>query len=223
VKTARRSTGSDRSLAGLFAGLALLVSMTAPSALAQYEAGKHYDVLQPALRTADPSRVEVMEFFWYGCVHCYNLETLLTPWKKTLPEEAYVVGSPAVWQKPMDLHARAFYTAEVLEAGDTLHPAIFQAMHVDGNMLPTEDAIAKLFVAHGVPRAQFDEVFNSYGVTSQINQAGARARTAKITGTPELVVNGKYRVSTRKAGSQQEMLKIAEFLIEKERAALKKS
>jgi thiol:disulfide interchange protein DsbA len=200
--------------------VALLAMLTMPAAQAQYEAGKHYDVLQPALRTSDPKRVEVMEFFWYGCVHCYNLETLMTPWKKTLPEQAYVAGSPAVWQQPMDLHARAYYTAEILDVGEVMHPALFQAMHVDNNMLQTEDAIAKLFVSHGVKREQFDEVFNSYGVTSQLGQANARARSAKITGTPELVVNGKYRISTRKAGSQQEMLKIARWLVDQEIAAL---
>ena len=92
-------------------------------------------------------------------------------------------------------------------------------MNVDGKRLGSEDEIAALFTANGVPREDFDKAFNSFGVSSLVRQAGSRARSAKITGTPALMVNGKYHVSTRKAGSQADMLKIADYLIEKERAA----
>ena len=119
----------------------------------------------------------------------------------------------------MELHARAFYTAEVLGVLDTMHPVLFQAMNVDGKRLSSEAEIQDLFVANGVDAEDFAKAFNSFGVTSQVNQATARAKAAKITGTPALMVNGKYHVSTRKAGSQADMLKVADFLIAKERAA----
>jgi thiol:disulfide interchange protein DsbA len=122
-----------------------------------------------------------------------------------------------MWNAPMELHARAFYAAEVLEVLDKVHMPLFQAMNVDRKRLSSEDEIADLFAANGVSREDFSKAFSSFGVGSQVRQANARARAAKITGTPEMMVAGKYRVSTRKAGGQAGMLKVAAFLIEKER------
>ena len=184
-----------------------------------YVAEENYDVIAPAVRTADPDKIEVVEFFWYGCGHCYTFEPQITAWKKTLADDVVFRGSPAIWTKTMELHARAFYTAEVLGVLDTMHPVLFQAMNVDRKKLGTEGEIQDLFVANGVESEDFTKAFKSFGVNSQVNQAAARARAAKITGTPALMVDGKYHVSTRKAGSQADMLKVSDFLIEKERAA----
>ncbi len=184
-----------------------------------WEAGKDYDIIAPAERTADPSRIEVAEFFWYGCHHCFNFEPELEAWTKTLPEDAYFRGIPAMWGSPMDLHAKAFYTAEVLKVLDKVSPAMFTALNVDRKRLNTEDAIAEVFVQAGVSREDFDRVFNSFGVDSQVRQADSLARSAKITGTPSMMVDGKYLISPRKAGSYPNMLKIADFLIAKERKA----
>jgi len=183
-----------------------------------YVEGEHYDLVSPAIRTADPNKVEVVEFFWYGCIHCYNLEPSLKAWKKTLGNDVDFVGSPAAWNVGMELHSKAYYTAEVLGVLDTLHPALFQAMNVDRKRLSSTKEIAEIFTDHGVSSADFSKAFNSFGVGSQVRQASARARAARITGTPELMVNGKYRISSRKAGSQANMLKVADYLIEKERA-----
>ena len=184
-----------------------------------YVAGKDYDLISPPVRTADADKIEVVEFFWYGCSHCYSFEPILATWKKTLDEDVVMRGSPAIWNKTMELHARAFYTAEVLGVQDKMNPVIFQAMNVDRKRLLTEAEIQALFTANGVDVEDFSKVFNSFGVTSQVNQANARARAAKITGTPAVMVNGKYHISTRKAGSHADVLKVADFLIEKERAA----
>mgnify|MGYP001546930409 CR=1 FL=1 len=191
----------------------------AESASEQYVAGTHYDVISPAVRTAERDKIEVAEFFWYGCGHCYTFEPMIGQWKKTLAEDVHFRGVPAVWNPAMELHARAFYAAEALDVSDKMHPVIFQAMNVDRKRLGSEDEIADLFVANGVAREDFDKAFGSFGVKNQTTKAGSDARSAKITGTPALLVNGKYHVSTRKAGSQANMLKIADYLIAKERAA----
>ena len=184
-----------------------------------YIEGENYDLITPPVRTADPDKVEVVEFFWYGCGHCYNFEPVIGAWKKTLPEDVEFRGSPAMWNKPMELHARAYYTAEVLGVLEEMNLVLFQAMNVDGKRLTSEAEIQELFVANGVEAEDFAKAFKSFGVSSQVNQASARARAAQITGTPAIMVNGKYHVSTRKAGSQADMLKIADYLIAKEQAA----
>ena len=195
-----------------------LATMAADGSV-NYVEGTDYDLITPALRTANPDKVEVVEFFWYGCGHCFTFEPVISQWKKALPEDVEFLGSPAVWNDLMKLHAQAYYTAEVLGVLDTMNKVLFQAMNVDKKRLGSEGEIQALFVANGVSAADFNKAFGSFGVSSMVRQGEARARSAKITGTPEMMVAGKYRISTRKSGSQAGMLKVADFLIAKERAA----
>ncbi len=204
--------------AAVFAAMAL--QLAALSAVAEdWVAGEHYDVISPAIRGTQTDKIEVTEFFWYGCGHCYNFEPQVVQWKKTLADDVVVKGSPAMWNALMEVHAKAFYAAEVLGVLDKVHMPLFQAINVDRKRLSDEDELADLFAANGVSREDFSKAFNSFGVGSQVRQANARARAAKITGTPEMMVAGKYRITTRKAGGQANMLKIADFLIAQERAA----
>ena len=195
---------------------ALAVLTHTVNAQESWEVGTHYTVISPAVRVGASDEVVVTEFFWYGCGHCYTFEPMLETWKKTLPEAARFQPSPAVWNDTMKLHAKAYFVADTLGVIDVMHSAIFKAMHVDRNRLGSVSAVRDLFVANGVSGPDFDKAFNAFGVNSLVNQAEARARSAKISGTPSVMVNGKYLVEARKAGSQANMLKIADFLVQKE-------
>ena len=184
-----------------------------------YVAGVDYDLISPPVRGVDGDKIEVTEFFWYGCGHCYTFEPMLEQWKKTQPEDVSFRGVPAVWAEKMELHAKAYYAADTLGVLDTMNPVIFQAMNVDRKPLASQADIAALFVANGVSEKDFNKAFNSFGVSSQVRQGLAIAKSAQITGTPALMVNGKYHVSSRKAGSQSDMLKVVDFLVEQERTA----
>ena len=181
--------------------------------------GQHYQTLTPPVAVGRGSDGMVTEFFWYGCGHCYTFEPMLTAWGTHLPEEVVLQPSPAVWNDPMRMHAKAYYIAEVLGVKETLHPVIFDAMHVQRKRLVSRLELRDLFEDNGVDPAQFDKAFDSFGVDSQVRQADARARSAKISGTPSLMVAGKYLIETRAAGSQTNMLEIARYLIDKELAA----
>jgi thiol:disulfide interchange protein DsbA len=100
-----------------------------------FVAGEHYQLITPAIRTADPDKIEVVEFFWYGCGHCYNFEPVIGQWKKTLGDDVDFKGSPAVWAPQMELHSKMYYTAEVLGVQDKMHLVLFQAMNVDKKRL----------------------------------------------------------------------------------------
>ena len=207
-------------LAGcLAAALVLAAALTGTARAEEYAEGEHYDVITPAIASRHPDKIEVTEFFSYSCGHCYNFEPLVSKWKETLGEDVVVVPSPVIWNKPMELLAKAYYAAEVLDVTELMHLALFQAIHVDRQRLTSAGAIAEVFEDAGVAEEDFLKAFNSFGVSSMARQADARARAARITGTPEVMVAGKYRITTRKAGSQAGMLEIAEFLIEKARAA----
>jgi len=181
--------------------------------------GTHYQTLTPPVAVGRSTDVVVTEFFWYGCGHCYTFEPMLTAWGKQLPEGAVVAPSPAVWNEPMRIHAKAYFIAEVLDVKEKLHPAIFDAMHVQRKRLVSRLELRDLFEDNGVDPAQFDKAFDSFGVDSQVRQADSRARSAKISGTPSLMVAGKYLIETRAAGSQTNMLEIARYLVDKELAA----
>ncbi|MFT5579532.1 MAG: thiol:disulfide interchange protein DsbA [Paraglaciecola psychrophila] len=200
--------------------LACLLMLPAIASAQPYIAGTHYEVLDRPVRTRDASKVEVVEVFWYGCSHCYSFEPIIQQWKKTINADVDFWSSPAMWNGTMKLHAQAFYTAKALAVFDKLHQPLFTTLIVEGKRLSNQAQIADLFVDYGVDRATFDKTFTSFSVVSQVKQADARARSYKVTGTPEVIVNGKYRVSAGKAGGQTGMIKVIDFLIAQERAKL---
>lgn len=186
----------------------------------QYTEGTHYERLEPAVRTSDPTRIEVAEVFWYGCSHCFTFEPMLHAWASQLPEDVNFVRSPAIWHKSMELHARAYYTAKALKVIDAVHTPLFEAMNLKKNKLADKEAIASIFVAQGVELDKFNKTFDSFGVVSATKQADARQRSYHVQGTPEMVVNGKYRINAKMAGGHGGMLKVADYLVALERNAM---
>ncbi len=211
-----------RSTTSALVALVLLFTITLSPRLLAVEPwveGQHYQVIAPPVAVGKTEDVVVTEFFWYGCGHCYTFEPMLTAWGKQLPEGAVVQPSPAVWNDPMRMHAKAFYIAEVLGVKAVMHPVIFDAMHVQRKRLVSRLELRDLFEDNGVDPDKFDQAFDSFGVDSQVRQADSRARSAKVSGTPTLMVAGKYLIETRGAGNQTNMLEIARYLVEKELAA----
>lgn len=203
-------------------GAAALLMMVSLMAAAQqnYVAGTHYTVLETPVRTRDVNKVEVVELFWYGCGHCYNFEPIINQWKTSKPAHVNFYRSPAMWGGPMELHAKAFYAAKALGVLETVHTPLFVTLNVERKKLNTPESIADLFADYGVARDKTLKALTSFGVLSQVRQANARARSYKITGTPEVVVNGKYLVSAKMAGGQKQMLNVVDFLIAKESRSL---
>lgn len=185
----------------------------------KYQAGVHYEVLPQPIRTADATKIEVNEVFSYTCGHCFNFEAVLHPWSKKLAADVDFQQTPAVWQPSLEPFARAYYSAVMLGVLDQTHMTIFEALHVKKQPLRSEADFAAIFDAAGVDGLRFSKAYNSFGMTSMVNQAKARVRGYRVQGTPEVIVNGKYRVSSRNAGGFDGMLNVADFLIEKERSA----
>jgi len=205
----------------LMALLAIFMTTTAhaqDAASKSYVAGKDYVVLNTPVRTSNPEKIEVTEVFWYGCPHCYQFKPVLQQWRKTLSDDVSYVESPAMWNAAMEVHARIFYTAKVLNVLEKMHKEVFDAMHINKQRLRKESEIKALFAKHGIDEAAFKKTFSSFGVNSMIRQANARARSYGISGTPEIVVDGKYRITSQLAGGQANMLKVASFLIAKLRS-----
>jgi thiol:disulfide interchange protein DsbA len=188
----------------------------------QYEEGVHYELIEPAIHTGVSDRVVVTEFFSYGCGHCYNFEPLLESFDARLPDGVMLQRTPVIWNNNpgMKLLAKTYYAVEVLDVFEPVHGAVFNAIHLQRKRLSSPEAVKAVFVENGVSDSDFDLAFGSFGIDSMVRQAAARTEGARINGTPSLMVNGKYRIDTRQAGSQANMLKIAAFLADKELARL---
>jgi protein dithiol oxidoreductase (disulfide-forming) len=215
-------------LAALFALITPLLAQADPAAEPFIE-GQHYFRLQEPVRVRNPQKVEVVEVFWYGCPHCFRFDPLVKAWQKNQPADVDFYRLPVIWNGLTQLHAQAFYTAQALGVLDKMHDPLFQAINVDGNPLNNQEKIQKLFTDNGVSAEDFNKAFNSFGVTSQVNQAKARTLSYKIEGTPEMIVAGKYRVDGRAFGanasertSHEKMLEVVNFLVAKERQNLNK-
>lgn len=206
----------------LFALIALLASLAACADQSanppKYVAGQHYVVLDRPVRTADSSKIEVAEVFSYHCGACFSFEPALQAWKKQQADDVVVVQTHAMWNNQMKMMAQAFYTAQALKIADKAHMAIFNAIHLEQKQFNNPDQWATFLANFGSDKETILKTFNSFGVTSQVSQADARARGYGVTSTPEIVVNGKYRISSRLTGGHAEMLRVADFLVEKERA-----
>ena len=190
-----------------------------PSAFVE---GTHYERIDVPVETGleqeSPPQVEVVEVFSYMCIHCYSFDPLLQNWEESKPQHAVFNRVPAVFSDDWALMARAFYTAEILGISEEMHEPLFNAIHVKPMNLRDEDQMASLFSEAGAVSEQaFTKAYNSFFVRSRVMQAQAKSRAYGITGVPTMIVNGKYRVDGRMAGSNQGMLDVVDFLVEQER------
>jgi cyclophilin family peptidyl-prolyl cis-trans isomerase/predicted DsbA family dithiol-disulfide isomerase len=186
-----------------------------------FVAGEHYVVLDKPVATRDSSKIEVVEMFSYGCPHCYEFEAHINKWGKQQGGDVDFWYSPAVWSKTMELYARAFYAARELNVMDEIHFPLFTSMFVEQRKLSNENELAEFFAEHGVDKEAFTEAMQSPAVIKQAEAAEARVRSYKPVGVPEIIVNGKYRVDRMHAGGLTEMLTVTDYLVNKERTALK--
>ena len=167
----------------------------------QFEEGKDYFRLVPTQPTVGgPDKIEVGELFMYSCPHCRDLDPILSRWASELPPEVRFVRIPAIFNRPAQLHAQMFYTAELLSANGALtefeqfHGTVFEEFHRRGNRLVSVDAIERLFARFGVSSDDFNKAWNSFPVNQKIRVAADLGRRYGATSVPTVIVNGKYRV-----------------------------
>lgn len=201
----------------LVAALAGLSLSTLASAQSLVE-GEQYKVLDEAVPTqVEEGQIEVVEAFWYGCPHCYNLEDPLNAWVAELPEDVTFRRMPATMGGDWNKHAVAFYAAQELGILEDVHDDFFDAVHQEGRHLTEVDDIADFFSDYGVSEDEARQALTSFGVKSQVNQAHARMRAYGLMGVPALIVEGRYVITPSSAGSLENMPQIASALIEKVR------
>lgn len=205
---------------GLLLTLPAALVMSGVSHAQPYTAGEDYAVITPAQPGGTDGKVQVVEMFWYGCPHCYQFEPYLRDWEENKPANVEFIKMPAIFNNPRwQLHAAAFYTAEVLGVLDKFHQPFFDAIHAGNQRMGGKSDIREFFTGIGVDGKTFDETFDSFAVQAKVRRAADLTRRYGISGVPCLVVNGKYVVDGPMAKSYENMLRIVDALVEKEAAA----
>ena len=189
-------------------------TLFAPLAQAQPKAGADYSELKVAQPVEAKGKIEVVEFFWYRCPHCYNLEPFLEPWVKKLPADVQFRRIPAVLSDNWAVDAGMYYTFEALGVLDKVHRPFFDAIHRDRLDIRSEPAMTEWLKKHGIDRKKFDETYKSFGVQAKVKRAAQLSGTYQIEGVPMLAVQGKYTVSAEQGGSQAGMLATTDQLID---------
>lgn len=184
---------------------------------AAYQEGVHYNLIKPAQHTTTGNKIEITELFSYTCPHCHRFEPYLDKWVPTLGNDAQFRRMPAIFSARWELLARAYYVADVLGIKEKIHKPLFNAIHNEKKRITRKEHLIKFFEKYGVSPEKFNKTYQSFAVESKIAYAKKMSRSYQISGTPSLVINGKYRVEPGKGIGFQEMIDITNFLIEKER------
>ena len=201
-----------------FPAAAQLLDVTTEEHTDEFEEGTDYELLAVPQPVRDPGRVEVIEFFWYGCPSCYRLEPVLRSWVNRQPEDVLFREFPAVWNPTLEVHAQAYFTARALDVLERLHFDLFVRLVRESEPLNNQAQIRRFFALHEVVPKDFDRAWSSFGVKSAVRQAAARMRRYGVRGTPVLVVQGKYLVPS--ARNTERMFQVVDYLVERERFTL---
>ncbi len=179
--------------------------------------GRDYVKLSQPLPVT-PGKIEVVEFFWYGCPHCNAFEPALDAWQKKLPDDVAFKRVPVAFrQEPYVAHQRIYYALEAMGLVDTMHRKVFYAIHNERQRLDDLDDIAAFMQKNGVDADKFKAQYNSFSMQAKLQQARKLAAGYKIDGVPTLGINGRYFTSGSLVGTNEGALRVADVLIERSR------
>ena len=232
-ETVEETAGDSGSHNSLLAAVASTMAAGTPSAAAAttsaptpWQEGVNYTRFVPTQPTSVPAgQVEVLEFFWYGCPHCYAIDPLVESWKKTKPAFVTFSRVPVMWSEGHRSTARLYYTLESLGKLDQLHGEVFKEIHVNNDYLigsdPNDTATAEkmqtTFVKKfGISEDAFKKGYHSFAVETALQRADQMVQRYRVEGVPTFIVNGKYVADVRSAGSPEKLLSLVDDLAAQE-------
>ena len=212
-----------RALLGIVLGITSAVLGAA--AQAQPVSGRDYQELNPHRPVSTGERIEVIEFFYYGCPVCYEAQPHIAKWLMRAGPGVAMLRVPAVFtesSEPSESFARSFYTLGAMNQIARLHWPLYDNHHFDGKQLNEEKNITAWVAANGVDRGRFTELWKSDAVTAQIESAKKALESYGVKGVPSFVVDGKYLTSAKMAGSVRDMVRVVDYLVERAATERKK-
>lgn len=201
--------------------LVCTLALTAAPAWADddYLEGAQFQELPLAPAPLRDGKLQVVEFFFYGCPHCYQFEPYLEEWVRKNANDLAFTRMPAMFNDSWEPLARAYYVAETLGVLDRIHTPLFDAIHKERKKLFNKQAIREFFVARGVSATDFDDAYSSFAVHNKIRQARQLQQTYRIHGVPTMVIGGRYLTNATLAGSHPEAIDVTDYLIRKMKKA----
>lgn len=197
--------------------LSILMLLLSTSAMADApKPGAEFDAVAQPISTDVAGKIEVMEVFWYGCIHCYQMEAPLNAWVKKLPADVYFKRMPALPRADWAPMAKTYFAMETLGVQEKLHTQLFEAVHKQKVLNPTDEkaAIEWLTKASGMDKLKVEQAFKSFTINTNLNRAAQIFRSSGATGVPSLVIDGKYITSSTMSGGNAEALKVADYIID---------
>lgn len=194
-------------------GLAGAASVVSARAQTPPVEGKEFVKVSPPVPVAGSGKVEVVEFFWYGCPHCNALEPALNAWVKKLPGDVVFHRVPVGFTPAHEFHQKIYYALEAMGQVEAMHAKVFAAMHVDHKRLDKEADVAALFTANGLDGAKGVELLKSFTVLGKARQAKQLSMAYHIDGVPTLGIHGRFITSAAIAGSAERAFAVADALI----------
>ena len=179
------------------------------------EEGFDYRILPIVQPVETKGKVEVIEFFWYGCPHCYDFEPELSAWVKRQPKDVAFRRVPVAFRDDFMPHSQLFYALEAMGKGDALNDKVMYAMHKENKRLLTETEIADWVASQGIDRNTFLATYRSFAVVSKARAARQMADAYRIDGVPTIVMQGRYVTSPSIAGSKAKAIAVMDYLEEK--------
>ena len=197
--------------------IVLVLSLFCSSAFSKdYQEGRHYELIEP-LPTRNPEKIEVIEFFWFGCGHCFSLEQLIKDWKSEVSSEVDFFRLPVVWNEQTKTHAKLFFATETLKVPEAIQ-GIFSAIHYNRKMMLSDKEVIPFFQGYGIQEDKYLAATNSFGLKNNLRKAELFAFKYGIKGVPAFIVNGKYKVSATREIGTEDLLDVVNYLIEKEQS-----
>lgn len=177
--------------------------------------GKDFDRTAQAIANENPNKIEVIELFWYGCGHCHNMEAPLNAWVKKLPSDVSFKRVPGLPNQSWAPMAKTYYALETLGLLEKLHTPLFEAIHKQKALNPTDEKAAIDWVTKqsGLDKIKVEDAFNSFSTNANLKRAANIFRASGATGVPSLVINGQYITSSTMAGNNDLALKTADYII----------
>jgi len=182
--------------------------------------GREFDRTVQTIATDSPNKIEVTELFWYGCGHCYQMETPINAWAKKLPADVVFKRVPGLPNQSWAPMAKAYFAMETLGVLEKLHTPLFDAIHKQKTLNPTDEKAAIDWVTKqsGLDKIKVEEAFKSFTTNTQLNRAANIFRASGATGVPSIIINGQFITSSTMAGNNDAALKTADYIIANIRA-----
>jgi thiol:disulfide interchange protein DsbA len=201
------------SLSHMFSRIAAIATFAALGAWAQAPAGQPWATLEPPQPTEGNGKIEVVEFFWYGCPHCYAMEPMVNAWLKTKPADVDFKRVPAFPSDSWGEHAKIYYTLEAMGKLPEMHQKVFDAIHKDHVNMLNKGKRDEFLKANGIDPAKYAEVEKSFSVVSKLSRARQLTAAYKVDSVPRFFVAGKYYTSGEQAGGNDKIFPTIDQMI----------